>query len=99
MVCITSLEDGKWRTPPDGRVSPPYTRVPDFYDPKPWKPGDIGPVRLTIGDYGDNQTRSFVYGEKSSYPFWREPAAYFVSKPFSIRSNRVSLAQVRFKSS
>lgn len=29
MVCITSLQDNKWRTPPDGRVAPPYTLVPD----------------------------------------------------------------------
>jgi hypothetical protein len=49
-----------------------------------WKPGDIGPVRLTNGDYHDNETRSFVYEGKSSYPFWQEPAAYFVSQPFSI---------------
>jgi hypothetical protein len=47
MICITSLRDNTWRTPPDGRVAPPYTRVPDFMDPKEWKPGDIGPVRLT----------------------------------------------------
>lgn len=85
MVCITSLEDRKWRTPPDGRTAPPYTRVPDFMDPPEWKPGDIGPVRLTVGDYRDNNTRSFLYGEKSGYPFWAEPAAYFVSRPFSIR--------------
>jgi len=85
MVCITSLEDNKWRTPPDGRVVPPYTRVPDFMDPEEWKPGGIGPVRLTIGDWRDNNTRSFLYGEKSGYPFWQEPAAYFVSQPFSIR--------------
>ena len=85
MVCITSLADGKWRTPPDGRAAPPYTRVPDFFDPKPWKPGDVGPVRLTTGDYKDNQTRSSIYQDTSCYPFWKEPAAYFVSRPFSIR--------------
>jgi hypothetical protein len=79
MVCITSLQDNKWRTPPDGRVAPPYTRVPDFLDPKEWKPGDIGPVRLTVGNWRDNNTRSFLYGERSGYPFWAEPAAYFVS--------------------
>lgn len=85
MVCITSLADGKWRTPPDGETVPPFTRVPDFYDPRDWKPGDIGPVRLTIGDYKNNQTRSSIYGEASAYPFWKEPAAYFVSRPFSIK--------------
>jgi hypothetical protein len=85
MVCITSLADGKWRVPPDGSVAPPYTRVPDFYDPRPWKPGDIGPVRLTTGDYKDNQTRSSIYGAASAYPFWNEVAAYFVSRPFTIK--------------
>ena len=85
MVCITSLADGKWRVPPDGSVAPGYTRVPDFYEPRFWKPGDIGPVRLTTGDYKDNQTRSSIYGAASSYPFWNDVAAYFVDRPFSIR--------------
>jgi hypothetical protein len=85
MVCITSLDDNKWRIPPDGRIAPPFTRVPDFYDPQEWKPGNIGPVRLTVGEWRDNQTRSFVYSGQSSYPFWAEPAAYFVSQPFSMQ--------------
>lgn len=85
MVCITSLADGKWRTPPDGSTVPPYTRVPDFLRARPWKPGDIGPVRLTIGDYKDNRTRSDIYAGASCYPFWKEPAAYFVSRPFTIK--------------
>lgn len=86
MVCITSLTDGKWRTPPDGQTAPPYTVVRNFYDGLPlWKPGDIGPVRLTNGEYNDNNTRSDIYEGKSSYPFWQEPAAYFVSQPISIR--------------
>ena len=46
MVCITSLADGKWRTPPDGRVDSGYTTVRDFDKPFDWKPGDIGPLRL-----------------------------------------------------
>ena len=85
MVCVTSLEDHKWRTPPDGTEAPPFTTVRDFLDPKQWKPGDIGPVRLTNGEYGDNEKRSYVYEGKSEYPFWQEPAAYFVSQPFSIK--------------
>jgi hypothetical protein len=85
MVCVTSLSNHEWRTPPDGQSSPPYTTVRNFYVGLPsWKPGDIGPVRLTNGDYHDNETRSFVYEGKSSDPFWQEPAAYFVSQPFSI---------------
>src|SRR5579872_1364766 len=85
MVCITSLADGKWRTPPDGTVVPPYTTTREFYTPPDWKPDDIGPVRLTNGDYKDNDTRSVIYEGRSAYPFWHEPAAYFVSKPFSIK--------------
>lgn len=84
MVGITSLADGKWRIPPDGRVAPPYTTTREFYTPGDWKPGDIGPVRLTNGEYNDNNTRSSIYEGESVYPFWREPAAYFVSRPFSI---------------
>jgi len=85
MVCVTSLADHKWRTPPDGGSVPPFTTSRDFYEGfYSWKPGDIGPVRVTNGEYNDNDVRSFVYAGKSAYPFWQEPATYFVSKPFSI---------------
>jgi hypothetical protein len=85
MVCITSFADGKWRTPPDGTIVPPYSTTREFYTPPDWKPGDIGPVRLTNGDYKDNDTRSVIYEGHAAYPFWQEPAAYFVSKPFTIK--------------
>lgn len=85
MVCITSLADHKWRTPPDGSAVPPYTRVRDFYEPKPWKPGEIGPVRLTSAEPQDFQARVQMYDGQISYPYWHEPAAYFVAQPFSIR--------------
>ena len=85
MVCITSLDDHKWRIPPDGSVVPPYSTASQFYDPPSWKPGQIGPVRLTNGEYNDNNVRSHVYDGRPGIPFWREPAAYFVSQPFSIR--------------
>jgi hypothetical protein len=85
MVCVTSLADHKWRTPPDGTVAPPYSKVRDFYDPAPWTPGQIGPVRLTTGEPRDNQARVPMYDGQISYPYWHEPAAYFVSQPFSIR--------------
>jgi hypothetical protein len=84
LVCITSLADGKWRTPPDGRVVSGYTTVRDFYRPFPWKPGEIGPVRLTNGEYNNNDARSSIYEKLSAYPYWREPAAYFVPAPFTI---------------
>ena len=85
MVCITSLAAGKWRTPPDGHVSPPYSTVRDFYEPQPWKPGQIGPVRLTNGDYHSNDKRSYIYNGGPATPYWKEPAAYFDSSPFTIQ--------------
>ncbi|HEY3838414.1 MAG TPA: CehA/McbA family metallohydrolase [Bryobacteraceae bacterium] len=85
MVCITSLADHKWRTPPDGAYAPRYSRVRDFYDPAPWTPGQIGPVRLTTAKPRDNQARVPAYTGSDSYPYWHEPAAYFVPQPFSIR--------------
>jgi hypothetical protein len=84
MVCITSLEDHKWRVPPDGSAVPPYTKVRDFYEPKPWKPGQIGWVRLTTADPPDAQGRSLTYEGLISYPYWKEPVSYFVAEPFSI---------------
>ena len=84
MAAVTSLADGTWRTPPDGRVKPPYSTTREFYTPGDWKPGDIGPVRLTNGEYRDNEIRSSIYEGESAYPFWREAVAYFVSKPFSM---------------
>ncbi len=85
MVCITSLADQKWRTPPDGHTVPTYSTARQFYDPPSWKPGQIGPVRLTNGEYNDNNIRSHVYDGRPGIPLWTEPAAYFVSEPFSIR--------------
>jgi hypothetical protein len=83
MVCITSLADGKWHVPPDG-ATPPYSTLRDFYEPKPWTPGQIGPVRKTTGEQDDNQTRSAYYEKRISYPYWREPAAWFATQPFSM---------------
>jgi hypothetical protein len=85
MVCITSMQDGTWRTPPDGSVSPPFSTVPDFMDPKPWRPGDVGPVRPAKVPYRHFRLRSFSYEDRSAYPFWQDPAAYFVSQPFVIQ--------------
>ncbi len=84
MVCITSAEDHKWRVPPDGSAVPTYTTVRDLYDPKPWKPGQIGWVRLTTGEPADNQARVPNYDGLTSYPSWKEPVSYFVAEPFSI---------------
>lgn len=85
MVCVTSLADHKWRTPPDGSVVPPYSKVREFYDPAPWASGQIGPVRLTTAEPVDVQARVKMYDGQITYPYWHEPAAYFVPQPFSIR--------------
>ena len=85
MVCITSLADNTWRTPPDGRIASRFSTVRDFHNLLAWKPGDVGPVRLTTGDFKDNTKRMMNYDGLAAYPFWREPAAYFVSRPFSIQ--------------
>jgi hypothetical protein len=84
MVCITSLQDHQWRVPPDGSAVPAYSRLPDFYNPKPWQPGQIGYVRLTGPEPRDNQARVPIYQGQTSYPYWKEPASYFVTQPFSI---------------
>jgi hypothetical protein len=85
MACITSVADGTWRVPPDGAAEPPYSTLRFFYEPQPWRAGQIGPVRKTSGAPDDNQSRSAVYDGRQSYPYWREPAIYFVPQPFSIR--------------
>jgi hypothetical protein len=73
MVCITSVIDNSWRAPPDGQVAKPFSTVRDFHNILPWKPGDIGPVRLTTGDFKDNNKRLNNYAGLPAYPFWREP--------------------------
>src|SRR5260221_541612 len=83
-VCSPALALGKGRTPREGSGVPPYSKLRDFYDPPPWKPGQIGPVRLTTAEPRDNQARVPMYEGQTSYPYWHEPAAYFVSQPFSV---------------
>ncbi|MGH7138638.1 MAG: CehA/McbA family metallohydrolase, partial [Pirellulales bacterium] len=58
---------------------------------KKWSPGDPGPAVLMNGDFGDDITvppdkrkRNPWYEGKPAVPFWKDPAAYFVSGPFSI---------------
>jgi hypothetical protein len=58
---------------------------------KPWFPGDPGPAVLMAGDFKEDltapwpkQRRNPWYDGKPAVPFWKEPAAYFVSKPFAI---------------
>ena len=84
VACITSVADGKWHVPPDGD-SPPYSTLRDFYEPKPWKAGQAGLVRKTTGEGDDNRTRSTSFMGRISYPFWNEPASYFVPERFAMR--------------
>ena len=58
---------------------------------KRWFPGDIGPAVLTAGYFEEDLTAPFAekkrnpfYDGKPGVPFWLEPVAYFVSKPFSV---------------
>jgi hypothetical protein len=58
---------------------------------KKWFPGDPGPAVLMNGDFHDDITtpaatrkRNPWYAGKPAVPFWKDPAAYFVSQPFTI---------------
>ena len=83
MVCITSLSDGTFRTPANERAISPYSTVPEMLAGK-WPASDVGPPRLMRGDFHDNSKRLLAYEARDARPFWREPAAYFVTRPFSI---------------
>ena len=96
VICITSLADNTWRVPPDGRAPAPFLRNVDFIaarwksieyvggDKKKWFPGDPGPALIMNGTFPDNATRDLWYFGGPAIPFWKEPAAYFVSQPFTI---------------
>ncbi|WP_339902053.1 hypothetical protein [uncultured Cyclobacterium sp.] len=85
MACITSVDDGLVRIPPEAAIPDSVSRVKDFYkgiafeSEKNW----IGPIRKMNG-IGDNDDRSFVYQNFPSIPHWGEPVAYQVSGDFSI---------------
>jgi hypothetical protein len=94
MICITSLADNTWRQPPDGRLPAPYVTNRSFIagrlkeieyvagDKKKWFPGDVGPAVLTTGDFKEDG--KLWYDNVRPMPYWKEPAAYFVSQPFTI---------------
>ncbi len=85
MACIRSLTDNKVRIPPNAVIVDTVSSTKDFYegieyrDHKNW----IGPVRKMNG-IGNNEDRSFVYGELASIPHWEEPVAYQTSGDFTI---------------
>jgi hypothetical protein len=56
-----------------------------------WAPGDRGPAVLMNGTFEEDRRmpwprhkRNPWYDGKPAVPFWKDPVAYFVSKPFSI---------------
>ncbi len=85
MACISDAKSSQVRLPPDGRVCAQPSTVREFYagvkfDPDPnW----IGPVRKMQGK-GDNNDRSFVFEERPSIPYWKEPVIYQTSGDFLI---------------
>ena len=97
MVCITSTADGTWRVPPDGTiVSPTPVTGPQQIEgwaagPGEWKPDQPGPVRIVKNSpipgvtMEMRQGGSYVaYALAPALPYWEEPVAYFVPKPFTI---------------
>jgi hypothetical protein len=86
MVCIRNLDDDTVRLPPDGRVSRRVSDTREFYtgiSRDPIAPGQIGPVRKTMGK-GDNNDRSYVYEMRPSIPWWKEPVMFQTPAEFSI---------------
>jgi catechol 2,3-dioxygenase-like lactoylglutathione lyase family enzyme len=96
MVSITSAADNTYRVPPDGRSPASFLRNIDFIaarwksieyiagEKKKWFPGDPGPVLVMNGTFPDQLTRDQWYYGGPAIPFWKEPAAYFISQPFTI---------------
>ncbi|MEM7235339.1 MAG: CehA/McbA family metallohydrolase [Planctomycetota bacterium] len=85
MVCIRDASDAV-RLPPDGRKLAVVGKTDAFYSGVNYDEKDpnwIGPVRKMNGR-GDNNDRSYVYGEIRSVPFWHEPVAFQTKSKFGI---------------
>ena len=85
MMCLTDVADGSFRSPVEAPAARQFTTVRDFYFPLAWRPGELGYVRLTNEEVRENDKRSDIYRGAWAHPFWREPAAYFVSRPITAR--------------
>jgi len=99
MVCIRNLDDKTIRLPPDGRVLHRPSQTDEFYRGIEYNAADpdwIGPPRKTLGK-GDNKDRSYVYGERPSIPYWREPVMYQTQPTFTVQleSGRYHIAVSR----
>jgi hypothetical protein len=85
MACIADAKSGEVRLPPDGRVVAKPSTVDQFYAGVKFNPDPnwVGPVRKMQGR-GDNNDRSFVYDNRPSIPYWKEPVIYQTSGQFDI---------------
>lgn len=85
MACISDAKSSQVRLPPDGRVCAKPSTVREFYAGVKFNPDPnwIGPVRKMQGK-GDNNDRSFVFEERPSIPYWKEPVIYQTSGDFLI---------------
>jgi len=85
MACISDAESREVRLPPDGRLCTKPSTVRQFYSGVQFNPDPnwIGPVRKMQGK-GDNDDRSYVYEDRPSIPYWKEPVIYQTSGDFLI---------------
>ena len=85
MACITGANSSEVRLPPDGRVCTKPSTARQFFSGVKFNPDPnwIGPVRKTQGK-GDNNDRTYVYGDRPSLPYWKEPVTYQTSGDFLI---------------
>jgi hypothetical protein len=85
MGCITNANSSEVRLPPDGRICDKPSSVQEFVSGIKFNPDRnwIGPVRKMQGK-GNNNDRSFVYEDRPSIPYWKEPMIYQTSGDFLI---------------
>lgn len=85
MACICDARSNEVRLPPDGRVCGNASSVKEFMSGVKLNadPNWIGPVRKMQGK-GTNDDRSYVYEDRLSLPYWKQPVIYQTSGDFRI---------------
>jgi hypothetical protein len=85
MACISDAKSSEVRLPPDGRLCIKPSTVREFMSGVRFNadPNWIGPVRKMQGK-GDNDDRAYVYEDRPSLPYWKEPVIYQTSGDFLI---------------
>jgi hypothetical protein len=85
MACISDAKSSEVRLPPDGRLCIKPSTVREFMSGVKFDadPNWIGPVRRMQGK-GDNNDRAYVYEDRPSLPYWKEPVIYQTSGDFLI---------------